>query len=315
MSEYFTGKNILITGGLGFIGLNLIDQLILFKPKNIVIFDNDPTKLENIDDDLNKNVKIILGDILEIQNIEIPKIDMIFHLAAQTSVPFSVNNPESDFNTNVVGSFRILEYARKNGIKELIFASSGGTVYGETQTFPTPEDQSLSPISNYGASKAAIEMFVQSYSFLYNMKITTLRLGNIFGPRSIHGVIFDFFIKLKNDNTQMEILGDGLQNKSYLYIDDCISAILITSSRDQIDYQAYNISYPKQITVNKIAKIVCDELGFSPKFYYTGGKRGWEGDVIKGSLDVSKITNLGWEPKNNYQIGISKYINWLLMNF
>ena len=113
----------------------------------------------------------------------------------------------------------------------------------------------------------------------------------------------------------MEILGDGLQNKSYLYIDDCISAILISSSRDQIDYQAYNISYPKQITVNQIAKIVCDVLGFSPKFHYTGGKRGWKGDVIKGSLDVSKITNLGWEPKNNYQIGISKYINWLLMNF
>ena len=145
--------------------------------------------------------------------------------------------------------------------------------------------------------------------------MTSLRLGNIFGPGSNHGVIFDFFKKLQNNNLELEILGDGKQEKSYLYIHDCVDAILIACSRAHEDFQIYNLANPISTTVNKIAKIVCNLLEVNPKIYYTGGKRGWKGDVAKGLLDINKILQLGWSPKHSIEEGIAKYIEWLKLNY
>lgn len=316
MKSYFANKNILITGGYGFIGFNLVKKLLPHNPKQIIILDN----LSNSDTsnflNHNTNISHINSNIINIDQLSISsKIDIIFHLAAQTSVPSSVENPYSDFETNIIGSYKLLEFARINQVKEFIFASSGGTVYGEPKIFPTPEDYPLYPISNYGASKAAFEMYLNSYSHLYGIKMTSLRLGNIFGPGSNHGVIFDFFIKLQNNRLQLEILGDGKQEKSYLYIHDCVDAILIACAREHEDFQIYNLANPISTTVNKIATIVCNLLEVNPKINYTGGKRGWKGDVAKGLLDINKILQLGWSPKHSIEDGIAKYIEWLKLNY
>ncbi len=238
--------------------------------------------------------------------------EYVFHLAAQPDVKVSVSNPRFDFEVNIIGTFNILEFMRQKEISKLVFASSLGTVYGEPEVYPTPENYQLKPISNYGAAKAAAEMYCSSYSSLYSIDIVSLRLGNIYGPRSTHGVMFDFYNKLKKDSSNLEILGDGSQTKTYLHITDTINAFDITHTKMKKGFDVYNVSSDEQTTVKQVAINMSEALGLEEvNFTFTGGKRGWEGDVVFTSVDTLKLQSLGWNAKISIEEGIVDYVKWL----
>ncbi len=307
-------RRILITGGAGFIGSHLVDALSF--ENDVVVLDNLSASTTEFIEPLIKEskIKFIKGDITNLSDVQtaMKDVDLVFHYAAQPDVKKSVNEPIFDFETNVRGSLNILEEMRRNDIHEIIFASSGGTIYGDKPPLPTPESQPLRPISNYGAAKAAVEMYLSSYANSYGFTAVSLRYANIFGPRSNHGVIYDFYFKLKKNPRELTILGNGLQNKSYLYITDCIDASLFVTKHVSNGFEPYNIGSESQIIVNDIAKIIIDELNLeSVQFKYTGGDRGWVGDVPITLPDLSKLKKLGWAPKVSTEEGIRKYVRWL----
>lgn len=296
---------VLITGGAGFIGSHLVDSL---KEENeVLVYDNFSNAVIK---EKQSEVAYFEEDVLDLPALieRTKNIDLIFHYAAAPSVKESSESPLHSFEQNVRGTLNVLESMRKNDIPWLVFASTS-TVYGEAET-PTPESAPLKPISNYGASKVACEMYVRSYSSLYGIQAVVLRYANIFGPRSSRGVMYDFFHKLKENPKRLEILGNGKQNKSYLYIDDCIDATL-TSLRTKKQFDVFNIGSEEQVTVDRIAQVMSDELGLDPEFKYTGGKRGWKGDVPVMLLDLSKIKSLGWELKVPTVESIRRYVRWL----
>jgi len=313
-------KNILVTGGCGFIGSHLVDSLI--KEGYFVVVVDDLSANTNLDylqtylDD--KSAQFFKYDIRDYEKLNSITIDFdsIFHLAAQPDVKVSVNEPRLDFEINVIGTFNILEFMRNRNIPEMIFASSVGTVYGEPEIHPTPENHYLNPISNYGAAKAASEMYCSSYSSLYDLSIASLRLGNIYGPRATHGVMFDFFNKLREDASRLEILGDGKQTKTYLYIDDTIEAFNYICREIKRGHEVYNVSSKEIISVKEIADELTTALGYdNVQYSFTGGKRGWKGDVVYTLVDISKLISLGWQPKTTVREGIRLYLDWLKGKF
>jgi len=323
------GKEILVTGGCGFIGSHLVDALIKRRNKVTVVDNLTSSTTKYIEGYIAKKVSFfnfIRGDIRDFSLMKrlTKNKDLVFHFAAQPDIRKSLSQVGEDFEVNVkagVDLLRAIEENRaspgrspnlSNGVKAVIFASSAGTIYGDAPLLPTPEGFNLQPISHYGASKAAGEMYLSSFAHLLGIQATTLRYGNIFGPRSNHGVIYDFFHKLKKDSKSLEILGDGEQEKSYLYIDDCISASLLAAENAPLGFKAYNISSSEMIKVKVIAKIVIEEMKLKGvRLRYTGGKRGWPGDVVKSFADTAQIQSLGFKPKVSMEEGVRRYIRWL----
>jgi len=301
-------ERILVTGGAGFIGSHLVDALM--SNKTIVhVFDNLSSGIiRNIEQWFNhSNFVFIRGDLLRFSDIE--KLgkdcyDIIFHLAANPEVRVSSINPEVHFQQNIVATYNLLEYVRRLECNSVIVFASTSTVYGDAVKIPTPEDYApLKPISVYGASKLACEALISAYAHTYGFKAVIFRLANIIGPRSTHGVIYDFIQKLRRNSRELEILGDGNQTKSYLYITDCINAMLWGLKNAKNHVEVFNVGSEDWISVKKIAEIVIEEMGFKHvELKFTGGVdggRGWKGDVKYMMLDVSKLKALGWKPKYN----------------
>lgn len=308
-------KSVLVTGGCGFIGSHLVDALIA-KGNDVTVLDNlSSSTLEYIRPHMEtEKLRFVKGDVRDFNVVSrlCSNKDAIFHFAAQPDVRLSLTQPLIDFDINVRGTLNVLEGMKRNEVPLLIFPSTS-TVYGQASIIPTPENYPIGPISNYGASKSACEVYMMSNSSCYNMSCVSLRYANIFGPRSNHGVVHDFFQKIRKDPERLEILGDGKQMKSYLYITDCIEAsLLATEKRVQREFVAFNIGSAEQLQVNEIAKIVIDELGISGiELKYTGGRQGWVGDVTDMLLDTKKIRDLGWQPTVDVREGIRRYVAWL----
>lgn len=298
-------ESILITGGAGFIGSHLADALCS-QGHPISILDNlSSGKKENLSD----KAQLVVGDILNPPE-SLPEAETVFHLAADPDVRSSAQNPLKSFENNAIGTYHMLEWCRKVDARHFVLASSS-TVYGETSVQPTPEYCPTEPISNYGASKLACEAYVSSFSRTYGIKATILRYANIFGERSTHGVIYDFFMKLKRNPKRLEILGNGLQEKSYLYIRDALDATMAAWKKQPGQFGIFNIGSSSKVNVNEIADIICLELGVSPFLSYTGGERGWDGDVKSMLLDTTSIRNLGWEEKTSFEEGVRNYVSHL----
>jgi UDP-glucose 4-epimerase len=306
---------VLVTGGAGFIGSHLVDRLIE-RGKELIVLDNLSTGRkdflrQHFD---NPNFTFHQVDLLtdSIDNY-FKGINEVWHLAANSDVRLALKNTEVDLEQNVLVTYRVLEAMRKNEVKKILFTSTS-TVYGEAEQIPTPENHSpLIPISLYGATKLACEAMISAYCHTFDMQTVIFRLANIIGPRSTHGVIHDFILKLRDNPEELEILGDGNQRKSYLYINDCIDAMLIVAKKypkERVD--VYNIGSEDWITVKEIAKIVCEKKDLKPSFRFTGGKRGWGGDVPLMCLDISKIKGLGWMPKYNSRESVERVVNDLL---
>ena len=293
----------LVTGGAGFIGSHLVDALMNCGDEVIVIDNLTRGRIENVSRWMeNKRFKFVKGDVTDIDLMLsiVRGCDVVFHLAANPEV--KTGDPSDHFRNNLYATHVILEAMRVNNVKRLVFTSSS-TVYGEAKILPTPEDYSpLVPISIYGASKLGSESLIIGYSMTYGFNSIILRLANIVGSRSRHGVIVDFIKKLLKDSSRLEILGDGEQTKSYLHVADCVEAMVKTIENISEEIQIYNVGSDDAINVKTIAKIVIQELNLDDvKIEYKDefGGRGWIGDVRKMLLDISKIKSIGWGPRYN----------------
>ncbi len=302
-------SEVLVTGGTGFIGSHLVDSLMK-KGVHVKVVDNLSTgNAENMESWLDHtHFQFIHGDLKDpaVARGSIENAELVFHLAANSEVRVGETEPEVHFNENLVSTFNLLEAMRKSEKARLIVFSSSSTVYGEPDTFPTPEDYGpLLPISVYGASKLGCESLIGSYCHTFGLKGTILRFANIVGSRATHGVIVDFIKKLTQNRTGLEILGDGTQTKSYLHVDDLIQAIfsILNSFHKKRNVDTYNVGSTDQTSVIRIAEIVCEEMEIKhPKFTFNNAYedgRGWKGDVKTMQLSIEKITNVGWKPSLN----------------
>src|SRR5271157_272381 len=313
-----SNKRVCVTGGAGFIGSHMVDRLVEWGNEVTVIDNLSSSTTEYLARHIDANeITFYQADIRDadflIENLK--GIDLVLHLAADPNVKNSVPFPVESFEINVRGTINLLEAMRKNDIPQIAFASSGGTVYGQVDEYPITERTQFRPISPYGASKAAGETYICAYADAYQFKSVAWRYANMFGPRSNHGVTFDFFNKLKANPNELEILGDGTQQKDYLYISDCVDASLLCTAHldeQQVAFDAYNVGGEGWHTVNELADVVADAMGLTGVTYtYTGGSIGWVGDVAKMVLDISKLNGLGWAPKVTFEEGIRRYIQWL----
>jgi UDP-glucose 4-epimerase len=298
----------LVTGGAGFIGSHLVDRLTN-EGICITVLDNlSSGRPKNIERWLNhERFQFAEGDLKNLRDVEeaAENAELIFHLAANPEVRVGETNPSIHFEENLMATFNVLETMRKStSAKTLVFTSTS-TVYGEAAVMPTPEDYGpLIPISTYGASKLGCEALVCSYAYTFGLRALILRIANVVGPRATHGVINDFINKLRADPNRLKILGDGTQEKSYLHVEDCVSAFLhltLQFLQTQDKVAIYNVGSLDQITVGKIAEIVVDALSLQDvEFAFTGGVdggRGWRGDVKVMLLSVEKLLKTGWKPK------------------
>lgn len=287
-----------VTGGAGFIGSCLVDRL-LREGHEVVVIDNLSSG--------NRDFLSGHGDRLDFRHADVlgPGLakhlkgaDEVWHFAANPDVKIGAEDTRIHIEQNVIATNRVLEALMRNRIKRLYFTSTS-TVYGEADQIPTREDYSpLEPISMYGASKLACEAMISSYCHCFGIQAVVYRLANVIGMRSGKGVIHDFIQKLRHDPARLEILGDGKQNKSYVYIDDCIDAMMLARLRSKLAYDVFNIGSPDQLSVNRIAEIVSAGMGLHPSLHHTGGKRGWVGDVPVMLLDTGKLRKMGWRARH-----------------
>lgn len=302
---------ILITGGAGFIGSHLADSLIEKRHAVDVLDSFISSKKENVPE----GAKIVEHDIRIPPALEIFRgCETVFHLAADPSVRDSAEKAGENFKINALGTFNVLEACRKAGVRNFVFTSTSA-VYGDAKIQPTHEGYPTFPISNYAAGKISGEAYCSSFASTYGIKSTVLRLANIFGERSTHGVMFDFYNKLRKNPEKLEILGDGKQNKSYLYVSDCVSAILAAFEKQTKIFDIFNVGSEEKHTVDEIASLIAKEMNLNPKFEYTGGSKGWAGDVSDMLLDVKKLKSLGWKRRVPFEEGLRRYIKWLKSNY
>ena len=296
----------LVTGGAGFIGSHVVDKLIE-KGYEVTIYDNlSSGKAEFINEDA-EFIKLDL--VRDAKKIKLKGFDEVWHIAANPDVRMGELAPEKIYENNIQATYNLLEAMRRDRVTKIIFASTS-TVYGEAK-IPTQEDHPTYPISIYGASKLACEALIFSYCHTFDMQSWIYRFANVIGRRSNHGVIFDFIQKLLKNPKKLEILGDGEQNKSYIYIDDCIDAIFFgLKAKEQIN--VFNIGSDDQIKVKRIAQIVSEAMNLNPEFIFTGGRRGWKGDIPVMFLSNEKLKRLGWRPKYNSEKAVKKTVEDLL---
>jgi UDP-glucose 4-epimerase len=289
-----------VTGGAGFIGSHLVDALVARGERIIVIDSLCAGSRDHLAGHLAAGtVNLLPCDLLgDGWQHELDGAERIWHLAADPDVRMSSVSPESQIRNNIMATFRVLEAMRDGSASEIFFTSTS-TVYGDAMVLPTPEDYTpLEPISVYGASKLACEALIASYCHTYGMKAWVYRFANIIGSRSGHGVLHDFIGKLRKNPCRIEILGDGTQSKSYLLVDECVDAMLFAAEYAKDRYNVFNIGSEDWVNVTTIAQIVCEELGLrNVTYHYTGGSRGWVGDVPKMQLAIDRIKRLGWSPK------------------
>ncbi len=287
------GKKILVTGGAGFIGFHLTRKLLELGAE-VTIYDNmSNSKPENVKD--NPKAKFIKGDILDFKKLlSLPQFDVIYHLAAQVVVPYSMENPAIDFETNARGTLNVLEKARKDKSR-LLFASSAA-VYGNPAILPTTEDYGFHPVSCYGLSKVVGEEYCQMYTQQYGLNITILRFANVYGSRC-HGVIHDFLDKLQKDPSKLAIIGTGQQARDLVNVADIVEALVLASDEKAIS-KTYNLGFGETTTIIDLAKMMLKILNLTNKTFISTTSSSWQGDINTIWFDITKAkTELGWTPK------------------
>ena len=298
----------LVTGGAGFIGSHLIDELV-DSGYEVRIFDNlSSGSLSLINHQLNcGKVEFIRGDLTSIEDVKkaTEGIDCVFHMAANPDIRLGTKITDTDLEQGTIATYNILESMRINGINKIIFASSS-VVYGENAPMPTPENHGpCLPISLYGASKLGSEGLITSWVGTFNLQAWIFRFANIIGERGTHGVIFDFIHKLKKDNTKLEVLGNGLQEKSYMDVKDCVKAIMHIYHTQKKPINLYNLGSHDTCSVRRIAEIVVEETGCNgASIEYTGGDRGWAGDIPKAMLSIEKMLSTGYDVNYNSEAAV-----------
>ena len=311
-----------VTGAAGFVGSNLSDALLL-QGHPVVGWDNFSTGRQEflVNAHQNPNFRLLEGD-----NLDLPALteamagcDIVFHLAANADVRFGLDHPSKDFEQNTKATFHVLEAMRSQGIARIAFSSTG-SVYGETEVLPTPEDVAF-PVqtSLYGASKVAGECLIQAYCEGYGFEGYIFRFVSLMGPRYTHGHVLDFYRQLLHHPAYLDVLGDGRQRKSYLHVSDCVRAVLNvieakTAVRAKHRVEIYNLGTDEYCCVSDSIRWICEKLNLNPEIRYKGGNRGWVGDNPFIFLDTRKIRQTGWLPELSIRDSITETVNWLDTN-
>ncbi len=290
----------LVTGGAGFIGSHLVDALVS-KGIKVRVFDNFSSGREEFlsHHDGTEMVEVFRGDLLDLDVIKsaMSGIEMVHHLAANPDIRLGTEVTDTDLKQGTLATYNVLESMRSEGVTKISFSSSSA-IYGEADQMPTPETYGpVMPISLYGASKLGSEALITAWAGTFGANAWIHRFANIVGPRGTHGVIFDFIHKLKNDPGRLEVLGNGMQEKSYMSAEDCVSAMMHLIGHCDSNVSLYNLGTGDTCSVRRIAEIVVEESGLEDvSIEYTGGDRGWAGDVPKTSLEVSRLLSTGFNP-------------------
>jgi UDP-glucose 4-epimerase len=306
-----------VTGAAGFIGSSLCDRL-LQAGHHVVGYDNFSTGQERfiVPAQGHRGFTLVRGDILDEPTLTeaMRGSEFVFHLAANADVRFGTEHPRRDLEQNTIGTFCVLEAMRATGVKEMAFSSSG-SVYGEATVVPTPEDAPF-PVqtSLYGAAKVAGEALIQAYCEGFAMRSWIFRFVSILGERYSHGHVFDFYESLRADPTKLRVLGNGAQKKSYLYVEDCLDAMLLAIARADGHINIFNLGTDEYVEVDDSIGFICEALGVTPERHYTGGERGWIGDNPFILLDCARVRALGWAPKLTIRDGILRTLRYLQAN-
>lgn len=306
-----------VTGCAGFIGSNLVDCL-LANGHTVTGYDNFSTGQEQFIAPAlqSPDFTLVRGDVLDLPTLTgaMQGAEFVFHLAANADVRFGTEHPRKDLEQNTIATFHVLEAMRANGVSRIAFSSTG-SIYGEAPVIPTPENAPF-PIqtSLYGASKLAGEGLIQAYCEGYGFQGYIFRFVSILGERYSHGHVFDFYGKLLQNPNELHVLGNGHQRKSYLYVQDCIDAMLFVIEKSQEKVNIYNLGTDEYCEVNDSIGWICDHLQLNPRRIYSGGERGWIGDNPFIFLDTAKVRTLGWTPRLTIQDGIIRTLEYLQAN-
>lgn len=306
-----------VTGGAGFIGSNLVDRL-LDAGHDVLCYDNLATGQTRFiaQARTSRRFSFVEGDTLDQGALAraLRGIDLVFHLAANADVRHGTDHPRKDLEQNTIATFTVLEAMRVAGVRRVAFASTG-SVYGEPAIFPTPEDAPF-PLqtSLYGASKLAGESLIQAYSEGFGFQGYIFRFVSVLGERYSHGHVFDFCRGLRADPNELRVLGDGHQRKSYMYVHDCIDAMLLAVERATDRINVFNLGADQYCEINDSIGWITTHLGLTPRLAYTGGRRGWIGDSPFIFLDCGRIRSLGWKPRLTIREGVIKTVDYLMAN-
>ena len=318
MNSAFGGKlRALVTGAAGFIGSTLVDRL-LADGHEVAGFDNFSTGQEEFVAGalLNPRYRLVRGDLLDLDAVRAAMAgsEVVFHLAANADVRFGTDHPRRDLEQNTIATWNVLEAMRTHGVRRIAFSSTG-SVYGEATIIPTPEDCPF-PIqtSLYGASKVAAEGLIQAYCEGFGMQACIFRFVSIMGERYTHGHVFDFYKQLLEHPGELHVLGDGTQRKSYLYVQDCMDAILLALERASTPVSVFNLGTDEYCRVTDSIHWICQRLGLDPALDFAGGDRGWIGDNPFIFLDCGRMRGLGWRPKLTIQQSVVRTVEYLQAN-
>ena len=310
-------QHIFITGGAGFIGSHLTDRL-LAEGHTVTVYDNLSTGFQEFLAEAAEQpgFQFVHGDTLDANGLvdAMAGHDFVFHLAANADVRHGTEHPHKDLEQNTIATFNVLEGMRTNGIRQIAFPSTG-SIYGEPEVFPTPEDCPF-PVqtSLYGASKLACEGLIEAYCEGFGFEGWVFRFVSILGERYSHGHVSDFWKKLVDSPREIEVLGNGKQRKSYLYVHDCIEAMVVGIERAEDKVNVFNLGTDEYCSVDDSLDWITECLGLNPARCYTGGERGWIGDSPFIFLDCRKIRALGWKPKLTIREGIIRTLRYLQAN-
>ncbi len=303
-----------VTGGAGFVGSNLTDRL-LEDGHEVVVFDNFSTGRDQFLESALKTgrVTVVRGDMLDAEAVKTAMLgcDFVCHIAANADVRFGTLHPRRDLEQNTLATFNILEAMRAHNIKRMIFSSTG-SIYGEPEVFPTPEDVPF-PVqtSLYGASKLACEGMISAYCEGYGMQASIFRFVSILGERYTHGHVFDFVKSLRADPGRLRVLGNGKQRKSYLYVRDCVDAMVLAFNNAPAGVSILNVGHGTYCEVVDSVRWITERLGLAPKIELTGGERGWIGDSPFIFLECSRLRSLGWRPTLTIRDGIIRTVDYI----
>lgn len=295
-------RNYLVVGGAGFIGSHFVGALLERNNGVVRVVDNfcSGTESHIAKFRANPNFELMKLDVEQTDRLALAMkgIETVIHLASNPDIAKAANEPRIDFIQGTVLTESVCEAARVSGVKTILYASGSG-VYGDAGNDLLTEESPINPISTYGASKLAGEALMASYSYMFRMKCLAFRFANVVGPKQTHGVGYDFLRRLQLDPTRLDILGNGMQNKSYIHVDDVVRAVLHAETLSDLRFDVFNISTRDQVTVNRIAELTEIALGINPQnieHFYTGGDRGWKADVPVVRLSAEKLEKFGWSP-------------------
>ena len=306
-------KKVLVTGGAGFIGSQVVDDL-LARGAEVVVYDNFSTgRTEFLPTPQAGRLNIVKGDVMDSATLQkaMAGCDFVFHFQANADVRGGKENRRTDLDQNTIATWNVLEAMVANGVKAIAFSSSA-VIYGEPEVFPTPENLAPMQTSLYGASKYAGEAMIQAYCEYFDWRCFIYRFVSWIGERYSHGIVFDLMKKLRRDPSRLPLLGDGTQRKSYLYVKDGVRGIMLAIEKGPDQKNIYNLGHDYFVTVIEVVKVVLEELGLkNVKLEFAGGKRGWLGDSPLVHLDTARLKALGWKPETSIEEGIRRTVRYL----